>query len=325
MIAMHVCSPYYASLDVSEGAWWLSNVIISVSKSMGSALFVMLSGFILMQKPLDYQTFYQNRVKRLIVPLIFWSFFYTVFSFLFFDHSLKDFVWRISAGLLLSGRSYFHLWYLSMFFCLMMIAPIINKWVFGVRPSVGDFKVVGVLAFVFFGLSSLAHLKKSFGFDEIVWFKEFGIYVFYFILGHQIGTYICECKVSVPTLVAGYLSLIVAAILLNYILVVNGIRNDNVVVGNDALLGFVGTCLVFSLVALLKPGKKNQTHLGRYAENGFGIYLVHPFILFFIFKLMSALTDNKVVTVFSAIVLTAAGSYLLIRTLRTTAFGRLIT
>ena len=292
---------------------------------MGSAIFVMISGYILMQKEFDYYNFYQTRAKRLLIPLLFWSLFYAIFSLIYFDNSVKNFIWRISAGLFLSGKTYFHLWYLSMFFCLMMIAPFINKWVFGIKPSSRDLVAIVTLGAIFFGISSISQLKEAVTASGIEWHKNFGIYIFYFILGHLIGSHIDNFRISVKTLLTTYISIIVTAIGLNYFLAINNIRDDNTIIGNDTVIGFLATCTAFTLAAKLNSKIKNGKLFNILAPNGFGIYLIHPFVLFFSFKTVSAFIDNNVGIMFLAIVTTACLSYLLTAALRKTYFGRLIT
>jgi surface polysaccharide O-acyltransferase-like enzyme len=207
----------------------------------------------------------------------------------------------------------------------MLIAPIINKWIFGVRPSSNDLFIITILAAVFFGLSSLSHLKEALSGGDITWFKNFGIYVIYFILGHLITIHIDSVRISSKNLVLIYLATIIIGVALNYILALHSLGNDNTIISDDTIIGFIATCSIFSLAAKLQPGEKHQKILHEGALNSFGIYLIHPLLLFFCFKFMSLSMSNENVIMISTIFITTCLSYILIATIRKTNFGRLIT
>ncbi len=325
VIVVHTTTSYFATLDPSAALWWFANFLMSFGKSMGTACFVMLAGYVLLSKEINYRDFYRSRAKRLLIPLIFWSLFYSCFVYVFIDPSIKDFFWRISIGMLLSGEAYFHLWYLSMFISLMVLTPLLNKWIHGTKPNFEDLKVIVVIFSVFFALSSLSNIKKILTNGGIEWFKSFGIYIVYFVLGHLIATHIKSIKISTQHLLIAYGAVILTTVTLNYFLAASGTRNDNAIIGNDTLLGFIGTLLFFTIVAKIKPGEQIKDSLCKAAANGFGVYLVHPFVLFFIFKLTYILTNNPTISILLAIVFTTIISFVLTATIRKTTFGRLIT
>ncbi|MBK8187788.1 MAG: acyltransferase family protein [Cellvibrio sp.] len=90
IVVIHSASPYFAGAEPTTVHWWAANVFISVGKTMGPAMFVMISGYVLMNKKIPYLDFYKSRVRRLLAPLVFWSLFIHYFL-LYLDGSTADF------------------------------------------------------------------------------------------------------------------------------------------------------------------------------------------------------------------------------------------
>jgi len=207
----------------------------------------------------------------------------------------------------------------------MMLTPLIHKWIYGTKPTFEDLKIIIIIFSVFFALSSLSNIKKAVTNNGFEWFKSFGIYIVYFILGYLIATNIKSIKISTQHLIVAYGAVILTTVTLNYFLAASGTRNDNAIIGNDTLPGFMSTLLFFTIIAKIKPGEKSKEVLYKAAENGFGVYLVHPFVLFFIFKITYILTNIPPVSILLAIAFTTIVSFVLTMTIRKTHFGRLIT
>ncbi|MBK8187789.1 MAG: acyltransferase family protein [Cellvibrio sp.] len=208
---------------------------------------------------------------------------------------------------------------------LMILAPIINKWIYSLPPSIEDLKIVIFFAIFYFSMSSLSGFKMAFGSEEIEWFKNFGIYIIYFFLGHLIGSNMARFRFNPWVLVAIFISVLALAIVTNYILAVRGVRGDNIVIGDNTVLGFVATCSLFALAARLNIGKCVEELLHKYALNSFGVYLIHPFILFFSHKFMLSVTLNEVLALIGSILIAVMLSFFTTSMLRRSYFGSLIT
>lgn len=325
VITIHSGSNVYATLDPSTGEWWLSNILMTAAKSTGTAIFVMIAGYILLGKELDYTEFYKSRARRILVPLVFWSIFYSIFLFIFIDDSVSDLVWRLTIGLLLSGSAYFHLWYLSMFIWLMLLTPLLAKMLRGTPPDSRDLKIFFAISVAFFSMSSLSSVKEEVSEQRIIWFTDFGVYIFYFVMGHLIPKHINSVKIRENYLLLAYLSILASGMLLNYIMVSKGFRDDNMIFGNKTIFGFIAVMLLFTYIVKLKPGKAISIELHNAAKSSFGVYLIHPLILFFISKATAALTLDLFSAVFLNIMTTIILSFFAVHWLRKTSLGRQIT
>jgi len=325
VIAIHSVTNFYATLAPSTGEWWLSNFLMTTAKSSGPAIFVMIAGFILLNKKVDYAEFYKSRSRRILVPLVFWSILYSVFTLVFIDNSFRDFIWRLTIGFILSGTTYFHLWYLSMFVWLMLFTPALSKILQGDPLNSNDVKIFIIISIAFFSLSSLSNVKEAVTGSEITWFNNFGIYIFYFILGHLIPKHINSVKISEKMLLLIYISILAVSMLMNYVMANKGLRDDNMIIGDDTIFGFFAAIFFFTFITKVGPGKGISNELYTAAESSFGVYLIHPLILFFVSNITVLLAFGAVSTIFLNISATTALSFCAVHYLRKTGPGTRIT
>lgn len=325
VITIHSVTNFYATLEPLTGEWWFSNFLMTTAKSVGTAIFVMIAGFILLNKKIDYTEFYKSRSKRILVPLLFWSILYSVFTLVFIDNSFHDFIWRLTIGFILSGKTYFHLWYLSMFMWLMLFTPALSKILQGEPLHSKDVKIFIIIAIAFFSLSSLSNIKYAATGSEITWFNSFGIYIFYFILGHLIPKHLASVKTPKKLLLLIYVSILTASMLINYVMASKGFRGDNIIIGNNTIFGFFAAISFFTLIAKVRPGEGISNELYTAAQSSFGVYLIHPLILFFVSNATMTLTLGTFATIFLNICTTATLSFCAIHYLRKAALGRRIT
>ena len=113
--------------------WWVANILNAFSR-FSVPMFVMISGCVLLGRNYETQNFYIKRGIRLLPALLFWSLFYIAFDYVFNDKELSSILWKLKIGIFISGKAYFHLWYLSMLICLMLFAPFINNYIIGKKP-----------------------------------------------------------------------------------------------------------------------------------------------------------------------------------------------
>ncbi len=171
VINMHVTSIYYRQLIESENIdWWIANIINSASK-FSVPLFVMISGCVLLGKNTTTITFYKKRALRLIPPLIFWSLFYIVLTGYKSDNF--SLLLKIGAWSIIAGKAYYHLWYLSMFICLMLFFPFINMMITNQKPTVKDYIVFIVLFFIFLCLDQFSAMILEIKAYKMSWFRIF--------------------------------------------------------------------------------------------------------------------------------------------------------
>lgn len=316
VIVIHVTAIFYSRTLTSDPAgWWMANVLNAASRFC-VPLFVMISGAVLLGRPIGTGDFYRSRFLRLVPPLLFWS---LVFLGLKMHQGmdLAGLFWELKIGLIVEGRAYTHLWFLSMFLCLMLFAPFINKFIIGERPSRSDLLILIGLAAFFFAFNSFASVTRELLGLNIGWFKQFPWYIAYFILGYFIDTQMRQSSRTGRLALVAVLVLTGLAIALNYLSATSlGVVKDYFVLNNTGLPLLLITAAIF-LVAHAYASRLRDSHLIRHiSDASFGIYLIHPL---FIYALMNTLPDylsHGLVYMPLVIVVTAVLSYLSIRLMR---------
>lgn len=127
VIVIHSAAPYltrYEALGLHD--WWAGNIYDSAARWC-IPVFVMLSGFFLIEKYREetFRSFFARRFFRVLFPLMIWSFIY--------------FLWRIYANkeelslssfvpMLFMEPVYYHLWYMYLVIELYLLAPIMGLY-----------------------------------------------------------------------------------------------------------------------------------------------------------------------------------------------------
>lgn len=142
VVLAHCCDPYVGRvgtnlLEFRSGAVWATMCRVSVP------LFVMLSGVLLLPTSMRLVEFFSRRLKRLLLPFVFWS---IVSPFLFFAfvsvfgevenaavstsaHGLKATLTAAYTWLMNFNYSTIPYWYIYMMLGLYLIIPVISAWV----------------------------------------------------------------------------------------------------------------------------------------------------------------------------------------------------
>jgi len=326
VISIHTCVASWVSYgQIPTFDWQIINIFMSISMSWGVPIFVMISGYVILGRDIDTRKFYVSKAKRLIPALLFWSIFYSLFNYFFFDNSLKDLMWELTIGLFLSGKTYYHLWYLSMFIWLIAVTPFINKWIKAEKITLADLKIVFIICCCYMLFNSLSFVKAAITPSGIEWYNSFALNLVYFIAGYYIGNNSKEINLSNRFLLTTYFILLSIATLLNYVAVREGIIKDNLILGAGSIFSFVLPAIVFLVFSRYKANVASTPAMKLLSELALGMYLVHPFVLYFIQKYTNILISNLIIDIIVTITLTTLTSIIAIILLRKMHFGRLIT
>lgn len=132
VVFLHVSSALTVNFDsINISNWWLGNVFGSCVRFC-VPIFVMLTGALLLPQNISIDIFFKKRLKRVILPFLFWSVIYVIayslieysqgenITFIYFLHALVD-------GLI--NGSAFHLWYIYMLIGLYLVIPVLSRWI----------------------------------------------------------------------------------------------------------------------------------------------------------------------------------------------------
>ncbi|WP_415186318.1 acyltransferase family protein [Shimwellia blattae] len=79
VIVLHQASAFSLYENTSL-EWWVVDFYNSFARWC-VPVFIMLSGYLLLHKEEGFYVFYRKRLSRILIPLIFWSFFYLLWNF----------------------------------------------------------------------------------------------------------------------------------------------------------------------------------------------------------------------------------------------------
>jgi len=169
--------------DIDSLAWWTSNLYLSFSL-WGVPAFVMISGALLLTPNRDYpnlSSFYKKRINRLLIPLLFWSIFYLFWSYLKSNALGKPFETEEMLSNILSGRPYYHMWYLYMVFGLYLFTPYLRKIV-----KYSTDREIFILSIILLCISIISVATHTSPHHATVFIQMFPLYLGYFFAGHLI-------------------------------------------------------------------------------------------------------------------------------------------
>lgn len=273
------------------------NYITEFIYSFHMPLFIFLSGAIYCEgiargKYKDFLSFVKNKFKRLLVPYFVIGIGYVAPVMIILNLTQWSFGEYVYKGLFL-GMNSRHLWFLwTLFFCFLMVRlmkKILDK---GMKAQ------VLVLAF------SLVLAVFSNFFTNIFAIRNITYYLFYFLLGYLfhskkniVSKYLHKKTIYIPII-------ILCILVINFkILYVNGMLWNIIA----AIAGILG-CYVVGLN--VKQEFCDKKIYKMIQKNSFGIYLLHPMIIYVLFYFFR--TVNPYLFCVVVLVVTFIVSYLVL-------------
>ena len=157
------------SMDASHSPAF--NSILDLFHPAAVPLFVMVSGALILRKPLPLRTFFANRLSNMLLPFAFWSLVYTTISF---SRGSLPSIWRFFPNFL-TGNVHGIYWFMYMLFGLYLLAPFLARFVSQATDSEHRY-----VFFLFSGMYLLECLVSSIAFKIPITEK----YLALFYAGH---------------------------------------------------------------------------------------------------------------------------------------------
>lgn len=185
VVFLHTAARVVGATDIGSEYWWIGNLYDSFFRWC-VPVFVMISGALLLDpnKCEDLKTFYGKRVYRILVPIIFWSAFFLLWS------ATKGMIKGPPISLLylakklLSGKPYAHMWFLYMIINLYLFTPFFRKIV--AKSSRNEMHVIVIFTFLIAMIN--AFYMKLFYEESKLFLNWFLSYIPYFFAGYLIRT-----------------------------------------------------------------------------------------------------------------------------------------
>lgn len=327
VIVVHACEFYYLN---SEGVFFNSasdRCWVAVLDGMSRCavpLFVMASSYLLL--PLKYggNVFVKKRFSRIFIPFLIWSVFYAVVPNLISTGSSNVILDKMGHLLVNFNDESGHLWFIYMLVGIYMFMPILSPWL-----ATASRRAEEAFLFIWGFTTVIPYLKPIVGdmYGLCAWNEFHALYYFsgfigYVVLAHYIRKYINWSSkrlitVGLPLFIIGAFATGIifyhhGAISLEYSYVEQS-WNFNTI--NVAMCTF-GAFLMFKAINKAPKGLYSVT-LGI-SKLSYGIYLMHLFVLGYVFQLFSTLleADPAVnttggVTTGACIVLSALGTFII--------------
>ncbi|GAB4461899.1 MAG: hypothetical protein Kow0070_20160 [Anaerolineales bacterium] len=234
-------------------------------------------------------------------------------------------LWTLKALFIVDGYIAPHLWYLSMFICLMMFAPFLNKFILGERPTAGDLTLLLVLAFPFFLLQQIANFAEAVYHLHMEWFTLFAWFGVYFIAGYVIDRYAANVRLGSGWLAAAIAALTAVGAGLNYYAVsALGVMKNYFINTERGPLQFLLSMLIFLLAKNLSARLRPNRLILAVAEASFGMYLIHEIFNWIFVKVLPGYYSHGLVYIPLAVAATMILSFLSISLLRKISIMRMV-
>jgi surface polysaccharide O-acyltransferase-like enzyme len=184
VVFLHVAVLVLDESRIGSQAWWIGNLYDS-GVQWAVPLLVMISGALLLDpaKREPLAVFYGKRASRVLRPLLFWSPFFLAWAYLPSVVEGRGPPALVLLKSFLSGRTYYHMWFLYMIIGLYAFVPFIR----GMSSNTKERDLFWAVVLMF-GIASAAafdrHLHPATGSTFFpTWFLP---YVPYFLAGHLI-------------------------------------------------------------------------------------------------------------------------------------------
>lgn len=288
VIVLHVSAAFVggvAQTDIAygQGVWWVANFFDSVSRWC-VPVFIMLSGYFLLNKKESDSLFFKKRISRILLPVIFWSVFFSAWL------ALKDYVkgesyltlGKLSVGFL-SGEPYFHLWYVYMIPFLYVVTPFVRVFIQSSDSGL-LFRFIGFCFLLASGNVLLGFL--FYGQSDTFFGNNFLLYLGYYAFGGYVAKYEFEpsSRCCVFWLLVAWVVTILGSYFFSYEYFYSYLSVNTVA---------ASLCVFVLMRRFLRFGSAG----GRLAALSFGVYLVHPVFL----DVFSFLFKSRVSNAFEAV------------------------
>jgi surface polysaccharide O-acyltransferase-like enzyme len=290
VILLHVSAPFVVPFEPTR-QWWIGNIYDSLTRWC-VPLFVMVSGALVLGRAdgTPFTPFFFVRMRRILIPFIFWSGVYFLYRLLIKQDTLgpADFV-----RMLLTEPIYYHLWFVYMLIVLYLLAPPAGAFLNHV-PSRHAWYLAAVW---FFWTSLLPILDKPLPF-ETYYTPDMNDYSAlrlsgYFLLGYMLRDHVLRSGSHWALALAAFMGGAAATILGTYWLSLGQgefhpffYKYFSVTVVAMTLPLFLFVKSVFprpSPVTFSEQGRRNAPAWPRWLHHAgtsvFGVYLLHALVL----------------------------------------------
>lgn len=258
-------------------------------------LFFMISGAMLLdyRKRQNTKIFLQHRLKRVVLPFLFWSILWYVFDIFWtavpgpISHknpSINDFI----RGLMTNHINNIF-WFFYVIIALYLITPIFSQIAISKKNNL----LFGVVCIYFIINCIITYAVNLFNLDirldQINQPLLTSSYIGYFIMGYLIHKNYFSKKQENLFIISGLVSIIISLIL-------NALKPSLKTTSTTGLIAFLYAVALFILIkrviSVLNFTDKQINFIATIASTNLGVYLMHPFFIKVFDKLFNVTQTN---------------------------------
>jgi surface polysaccharide O-acyltransferase-like enzyme len=279
VIILHVSAIPLGQYGHVPTSTWLTADFYNALVRFAVPVFVMITGALTLHREYEIGNFLKKRLSRVVVPFLFWSLVYVIYSWYIEEIVFDADTWTNIKKVLhqLKYGSSYHLWYVYMLIGLYFFIPIISKFVRNANKREIEYFLVMWMLAMFIGQPIIKR------FDPQVDLHYFAGYAGYLVLGHYLTFNVNYSKGIVRWVWVLFFSVLMLIFVGTYLLY----KYTNLI---TLLYEPIGPAIVLlsSSVFLLGRFTKVQLPLtiikarNFAGEYNFGIYLSHALILYFL-------------------------------------------
>ena len=277
VVLWHCFSPvYYQFGPLKE--WGFANIIFGPVIRWSVAVFIMVSGALLLGRTEPPSVFYRKRLMRICLPLLSWTLAYVLLGWHHYrsESGSHFFLYAFVLGFrdLLCNNLFYHLYFVSIILGLYVITPFLSKMVQALsQKELGALVLIGVTAY---------SLKFFFPRLIVADHFEMGSYLVYYLLGYYLYTYPPGYILRYWIYGVGAAAAIVM-VWMNYRVEYAGGGHQDTFYRTDGFFVYAVSIAVFTLFQQTTASRGEGGIMRRLllfiSSNSYGIYIAHPLVI----------------------------------------------
>lgn len=315
VIGIHVSSAALNANPLFSFNWYQGVFFESIFR-FAIILFIMASGYLLLRKQQPIEVI-PKRVKRILLPFIFWLIVYAIIKIIFkqslgSNWQIYDVFIYIFKGFLDPTIISVQFWYVYMILGLYILSPLLSRWIQNAPMREIEYILIvwAILSvFQFFNIDSIL-------FD---YFRYFTGAIGYFILGYYLAikdkNILKSKQFGLMLFIMGTLITFVGTILLSVITKQQSlffIRLGDITPG--ACLQAIGLYIIVFNTDFNRIDDKFKEYIINISKTSYGIYLVNVLVINFFEKLhIINLTGFAFFDIIIGVILSTGASYIIIK------------
>lgn len=281
---------------------WFSTVLTLVFRG-GVYIFIMISGALFLQpdKDITLKQLFSKYILRLIIVLLTFGTFFTLSDIVFSEKRFYLKQLLIAVLRIIKGENCGHFWYLYMLIGLYLVTPVFKYFI----KLASDIEIKYVLGIFFISSMLFPFIEKYTGLHIAFNIPLVGTYLFYYLFGYVLHSKILK----IPNIFA--ISMIVISII---VYIAEYFLKTQINIDKVYFEGISGTQIFMSLIPLaifsfvLNVNEKKTsaiTSIEKELSNlSFGVYIIHPFIIHFLYRVINISPINTPILLMWIIVFT---------------------